>query len=202
MKENLIDKKFERLLVISEAENIKGRAAWLCKCDCGNYKIIKAEYLKNGDTKSCGCLNNEKRSQRYSKAYNARKIYNSPELATIATIWRNLYSDGDINLETFSSLIKQNCFYCNSPPSGKKKFSNKFKTTDGYLIYNGLDRIDNSKPHTLDNVITCCSWCNITKRERSQKEFKQWIVNAVNFILKNQENFEKLINFNLNDFKT
>lgn len=32
----------------------------------------------------------------------------------------------------------------------------------------GVDRIDNSKPHSKDNVVCCCSKCN---RERNRKPF-------------------------------
>jgi hypothetical protein len=35
-----------------------------CKCDCGNEKIIYIYSLKNGETKSCGCLNIELAKQR------------------------------------------------------------------------------------------------------------------------------------------
>ena len=28
---------------------------WLCRCDCGNEKIIDQRALKSGNTKSCGC---------------------------------------------------------------------------------------------------------------------------------------------------
>ena len=49
---NLIGKKFGTLLVIEYKNNSK----WLCKCDCGNKKIIRGDSLKQGLTKSCGCL--------------------------------------------------------------------------------------------------------------------------------------------------
>lgn len=54
----LVGKKFNKLLVIKRAENnSKGNAQWLCKCDCGNTIITVGYRLKNGHTKSCGCLN-------------------------------------------------------------------------------------------------------------------------------------------------
>lgn len=34
-KINLLGQKFGKLTVIQEAENHKGRTAWLCQCDCG-----------------------------------------------------------------------------------------------------------------------------------------------------------------------
>jgi hypothetical protein len=54
----------------------KGRGKnvyWLCSCDCGNMKVICAStVVRNGSesgggfSKSCGCLRNEKTSQRFS----------------------------------------------------------------------------------------------------------------------------------------
>ena len=32
------------------------RHFYLCKCDCGNYKIVKRDCLLFGLTKSCGCM--------------------------------------------------------------------------------------------------------------------------------------------------
>ena len=32
------------------------RNKWLCQCSCGNQTVVTGDYLRNGDTKSCGCL--------------------------------------------------------------------------------------------------------------------------------------------------
>lgn len=62
---DLTGKKFGRLNVISRAKNNKdGRTMWLCVCDCGNERIISGKSLRNGHTKSCGCLNKEIVSSR------------------------------------------------------------------------------------------------------------------------------------------
>lgn len=34
-------------------------AMWLCQCECGNILKVRAPDLKNGHTKSCGCLHKE-----------------------------------------------------------------------------------------------------------------------------------------------
>ena len=60
---DLTGHKFGRLTVLNRAENSKdGRVRWLCKCDCGNERIILGKSLKNGHTQSCGCLNKERTS--------------------------------------------------------------------------------------------------------------------------------------------
>ena len=61
---DLTGQRFNRLLVLERAENKNDRAAWKCKCDCGNIKIVKSGDLRSGRTQSCGCLNKEKSLQR------------------------------------------------------------------------------------------------------------------------------------------
>lgn len=53
---DLTGQKYGRLTVIERVENINGRVAWKCKCDCGNEINVIAKSLRNGNTKSCGCL--------------------------------------------------------------------------------------------------------------------------------------------------
>ncbi|MEK7111843.1 MAG: hypothetical protein AAB875_00800 [Patescibacteria group bacterium] len=56
-KVNLIGQKFEKLLVIKETGvNKWGNCLFLCKCDCGNQKIIPSANLRDNRTKSCGCM--------------------------------------------------------------------------------------------------------------------------------------------------
>lgn len=50
---NLIGKTFGKLTV---EEYVKGKKH-LCRCECGNRKIIRTSSLNRGFTKSCGCLN-------------------------------------------------------------------------------------------------------------------------------------------------
>ena len=178
-KEDLLNKKFGRLLVTSLADNIKNRAAWMCQCDCGNIKIIKSENLKNGSTKSCGCLNNEKRKERSHNLYSSVIKYH-PRITTARRIWRNRYNDG-IEFLDFYHMSQLNCYYCNSPPNNiqnsakEDKKSSEFAKNNGDFKYNGLDRIDNSKSHSKDNCVPCCKWCNYAKRERSAEDFILWI---------------------------
>jgi 5-methylcytosine-specific restriction endonuclease McrA len=62
---SLIDQKFNRLTVMEFAGRYKsGNALWLCRCDCGNEKIVCGSHLRNGHTKSCGCLAKEILFQR------------------------------------------------------------------------------------------------------------------------------------------
>lgn len=71
--EDLKGKRFGELTVIERdfRENSK-KTYWKCKCDCGNIVSIDAFKLKNGHTKSCGCLRNKPSAHR--KDYTNQKI--------------------------------------------------------------------------------------------------------------------------------
>ena len=60
---NLLGQRFGMLTVIERAENIGGRAAWLCKCDCGGTKIARSANLQKGHTQSCGCKHKQQLEQ-------------------------------------------------------------------------------------------------------------------------------------------
>lgn len=78
---NLVGRKFSKLTVIEKsAEKTKsGNVKWLCKCDCGNETTVVGSKLKNGHTKSCGCLKKSEQSQGYS----ATRLYR---------IWLNMHN--------------------------------------------------------------------------------------------------------------
>lgn len=50
-----VGKRFNRWTVVTECA---GRN-WLCRCDCGVERTVSRFTLKNGRSKSCGCLHNE-----------------------------------------------------------------------------------------------------------------------------------------------
>lgn len=57
---DLTGNRYGRLEVIERAENgANCKARWLCKCDCGNEKVVTRNELNAGDSKSCGCLRQE-----------------------------------------------------------------------------------------------------------------------------------------------
>lgn len=67
---NLEGKQFGYLTVIKRAENSKdGHAQWLCRCRCGEERIILASSLTKGHTKSCGCYTREMAKTRTTKVY-------------------------------------------------------------------------------------------------------------------------------------
>lgn len=73
-KIDMIGKRFGRLLVLEEVGKNKSGFHYRCKCDCGNESVVLGQNLRNGSTKSCGCLRRDtdswerirhRRSRRY-----------------------------------------------------------------------------------------------------------------------------------------
>lgn len=57
--------RYGRLVVVRRAPNSgRRKACFLCRCDCDNEVIVLAESLRNGTTKSCGCLRRDLMRQR------------------------------------------------------------------------------------------------------------------------------------------
>lgn len=56
---SLVGEKFARLTVLELDHVEKSRRYWRCQCDCGNTTVVREGNLKNGITKSCGCLRKE-----------------------------------------------------------------------------------------------------------------------------------------------
>ena len=65
---DLTGQRFGRLVAKERVGTNKwGNALWLCSCDCGSWTTTIAACLRNGDTKSCGCLFNDKQAERSAK---------------------------------------------------------------------------------------------------------------------------------------
>lgn len=57
------------ILVVKEFAglNKQKRRQWLCECDCGKSKIIRADALSSGTTTTCGCRNLDLSGKRFGK---------------------------------------------------------------------------------------------------------------------------------------
>lgn len=70
-REELVGHRFGRLVVIKYAGDefigSDNNSKYVCQCDCGNSVMVSQWKLKSGHTKSCGCLQREKATERMQK---------------------------------------------------------------------------------------------------------------------------------------
>lgn len=168
----LTGQKFNRLTIIEFSHMDKwGTTCWLCKCDCGNEKIVQSGNLRRGKIKSCGCLRSEQAIENIKKVRDRRLPKGiAARNQAINTHKQNAKSGGleqALTDEQIIALHKENCHYCGAPPSNE--YSTKYNT--GSYTYNGIDRVDNDKGYFIDNVVSCCDFCNKAKRNMPIDEF-------------------------------
>lgn len=73
---DLTGKRFGALTAlrpVSAAETQDHRPGWLCRCDCGQEKIVNADNLRQGRITSCGC--HIARAQKHSRTLLAREAH-------------------------------------------------------------------------------------------------------------------------------
>lgn len=167
MFKDLTGQRFGKLLVVSrDSANDKwGNAVWICQCDCGNVVLKVAGNLQTGHSKSCGCLT------KFPPGLGAkRRVLSTYRQSAKARNIPFLLTD-----EEFLTLTQQNCFYCGAPPT--RSVLAAHPTFNGTFIYNGIDRIDNSRRigYTKENSVPCCLTCNKAKNAQSKEEFLAWV---------------------------
>lgn len=132
---------------------------WEALCECGTTIYT----VPSNNAQSCGCLNKEA-SRQWCSILGKRARKYEPNESLARKVWQR-YDDHDIDFATFYHLSQSPCHYCGIPPA------TTWKKYVGIFTYNGLDRIDSSKPHRLDNVVPCCAECNSSKSDKSVNRF-------------------------------
>ena len=102
--------------------------------------------------------NNKKYFKEYHKEYYQTPMGRASTLVRCYQREDKKYNRGECTLTPewmIENIFSKPCHYCGE--------------TDWTKI--GCDRIDNSKPHTPDNVVPCCWKCNVKKHLKDYEEF-------------------------------
>lgn len=129
------------------------------RCRCGKeFEVASTVLRKSKQQKSCGC----------DLSWLDRFRCHPTHGRMLSTYRRNARERGllfDLTAEQFSSLVTADCHYCAAPPA--PLYSHAEAT--------GLDRIDNGRGYTADNVVSCCRVCNRAKSTMTYDDFTAWI---------------------------
>jgi len=152
---DITGQKFGRLTVLKKTiERKNGGVIWLCKCECGSELNTRADSLKEGRTKSCGCLQREKVTKHGLSKTNFYQVFKAIEgrCSNKNNQKYKYYGKKGIKClwETFEEF--KNDMY-NSYLIHKKDNS-----------YTSIDRINNDGNYNKKN----CRWANHYEQNRNR----------------------------------
>ena len=133
--QNLHGQKFGRLTALYRTKNLTdyGHATyWLCKCDCGNYHVVRKTSLLNGSTQSCGCYNKDAVKQRSFVDITGQKFGQLTALCLASKTnqngnryWECRCDCGKTTIVQYSSLVQGRTISCGCYQREKAKKQNK-----------------------------------------------------------------------------
>ena len=191
--------RFGRWTVIEKSKDRVGKKqciGWLCRCDCGNQKIVSSPVLLSGESNSCGCLNDEVRKkmlqERWDTVWANKKSKNT-------YVYKGEYVEvSDKNGKTFIidcadlELIKDKYWYVMNTNyvctySGILLHRYLLSAKDGYVV-------DHINHNTLDNRRKNLRLCTYSQNLQNKRPFD--IELGCKGIYKNKEKWAAAIGIN------
>lgn len=173
---NLVGTEINNLKIISYI-NDGNKQYFEYICVCGNKSKGRIDSIKAGTTKSCGCLSGDFISQKNRLPNNEGTVNLVLRHYKGNAKKRNL--DFSLSKDEFKLLINNNCYYCGALPEISIFTSSSENRRDRELVYNGIDRINNSLGYFLENCVSCCFLCNSAKSDLDHVKFLEWIKRLV-----------------------
>ena len=160
---DIVNRKFGKVLVVKKVPNLNStdrHHRYLCRCDCGKEWETRKSHILRG-IKSCGCSSKTKwngvgemSGQFWCILKTNAKTRNIPITITKQEAW-DLFLKQD-----------RKCAISGLPLTFSRSMKHKEQTAS-------LDRIDSSKPYSIDNVQWLHKSINLMKLNHTQEEFIQ-----------------------------
>ncbi len=159
-KIDLKGQRFGKLMVIRDSKKRTGtrhgdgHIIWACRCDCGKRTMVISGNLRNGYTRSCGCLKDEQTKVK-GKANLKHGDTNSRLYTTWLNFKRKCYNPNTINFDRYGGRGIRICKEWLDKKTGYINFRS-WAMANGYMVtlrYYLISRKDRRKHFSPDNCL-------------------------------------------------
>lgn len=163
---DITGKRYGSLLVVGRDLSRKGRAYWFVKCDCGEKRIVAGTALRQGNSKSCGCLrggvitHGKSNTPTYSVWAQMKKRCLNPN----ATAYKNYGGRGVTVCDRW-----------------RNSFENFLRDMGGKPEGMGIERCDNEKEYSPEN----CTWATAREQNNNKRNNRHIIIYGVTYTIAN-----------------
>lgn len=163
---NLVGSRFGKLVVLKllytkyEPKHKFVVKYYLCKCDCGNEKVIAGRTLQAGDSKSCGCLHAERLKEVFTT--------HGKTHSRLYSVWHSMLGRCGIHKGASEDLYRN---YVGRGITLEQPEWRKFENFQSWALANGyddtlqLDREDNERGYSATN----CRWVTARQNTRNRR---------------------------------
>lgn len=157
-KQDRAGERFGRFLIVSPVRDPRrGGFSWLCRCDCGNERVVPYADLKRGRSTSCGCYCNEQRQAQRGRV----NVTHGQSKASIYHTWRSMLARcGNPNNTSYSHYGGRGIAVCERWLS----FENFYADMGDAPLGKSLDRIDPNGNYEPNN----CRWSTQKEQQRNR----------------------------------
>lgn len=154
---DLTGKQFGYWEVIKRAPNDKyNQSMWVCRCKCGNEKVVRGNDLRRGKSTSCGCF----RSDFVSKKFSKHKQTHTRLYGIWAAIKRRCFGKNTYYYKRYGG---RGITVCDEWKNNFISFYN-WSIKNGYKSNLSIDRIDNNGNYCPSN----CRWATKERQQRNK----------------------------------